>query len=139
MVSEYDFFKGISKLFTFNNIISLSGESGTGKTTFALCLIGNCLKNGEQCIWIQASEQFPIKRLDDLFESHPNKLDYLRENIFVIPKSHVIHTFHEQCGLIKNLLEETIILPDNVSLIVIDKISNNLRYEITKNNDIKNK
>ncbi len=136
MLSEHDFFNGITKLFTYNNIISVSGESGTGKTTLALYLVGNCLKDGEQCIWIQASEQFPIKRLDHIFEKHPKKLDSLRENIFVIPKNHIIHTYQEQCTLFQNLLVETAILPPNLRFIVVDNISHHLRYRISRYNDI---
>ncbi|NVM34417.1 MAG: hypothetical protein HWN81_02400 [Candidatus Lokiarchaeota archaeon] len=95
MLQESEFFEGMRKLFTYNNIFSVAGESGTGKTTLALYLVGNCLKEGEQCIWIQASEHFPIKRLDHLFENHPKRLDSLKENIFVIPKNHVIANYQE--------------------------------------------
>lgn len=132
MLSEYDFFKGITKLFTYHNIISISGESGTGKTTLALYLVGNCLKDGEQCIWIQASESFPIKRLAHLFKMHPEKLNSLRENIFVIPKNHVIHAYEEQCTLLQDLLVETKILPPNLRFIVFDNISHHLRFIITQ-------
>jgi len=94
------------------------------------------LQEGEQCIWIQASELFPIKRLDHLFEKHLKKLDSLRENIFVIPKNHVIHTYQEQCTLFQNLLIETAILPPNLRFIVVDNISHHLRYAISQYNDI---
>ncbi|MFX0155095.1 MAG: hypothetical protein ACFE9Q_11260 [Candidatus Hodarchaeota archaeon] len=137
MLLEHEIFKGITKLFTYNNIISVSGESGTGKTTLALSLVGNCLKDGEQCIWIQASEIFPIKRLEHIFKKHPNKLDYLRDNIYIIPKNHVIHTYQEQHSLIQNLLIESSILPPNLRFIVVDNISHHLRYWITQNEGIK--
>lgn len=136
MLSEQEFFKGITKLFSFNNIISVSGESGTGKTTLALYLVGNCLEEGEQCIWIQASEHFPIKRLANLFEKHPKKLESLRGNFFVIPKNHAIRTYQEQCTLLQNLLVETAILPPNLHFIVVDNISHHLRYAISQYNDI---
>lgn len=136
MLLEHEFFKGITKLFTYNNIVSVSGESGTGKTTLALYLVGNCLEEGEQCIWIQASELFPIKRLDPLFEKHPKKLNSLRENIFVIPKNRVIANYVEQCTLFQNLLIETAILPPNLRFIVVDNISHQLRYRISQYNDI---
>lgn len=136
MLLEPEFFKGIKKLFTYNNIVSVSGESGTGKTTLALYLVGNCLKDGEKCIWIQASEFFPIKRLNHLFEKQFNRLDSLKENIFVIPKNHVIHTYQEQCLLLQNLLRETAILPPNLRFIVVDNISHHLRYAISQYNDI---
>ena len=48
-------------------IISISGESGTGKTTLALQLVASALtREGltkNQAVWVQASEQFPKKRL----------------------------------------------------------------------------
>ena len=137
MLPEYDFLKGITKLFAYNNVVSISGESGTGKTTLALHIVGNCLEDEEQCIWIQASELFPIKRLSQLFKNYPERLDFLRENIFIIPKNHVIRTYEEQCNLLREFIAETTILPPNLRFIVVDNVSHHLRYAISKYNDIK--
>ena len=136
MLSDKRFLKGINKLFSYSSTLSISGESGTGKTTLALFLVGNCLNHEEQCIWIQASEIFPIKRLNQIFEATPDKLQYIKENIFILPQSHVIHTYQEQCGIFQILLSDETVLPPNLKFIVIDNISHHLRYEISQLSNI---
>jgi RecA/RadA recombinase len=136
MISKIQFLDGVKQLFSYGDPISISGESGTGKTTLALYLVGNCLKDGERCIWIQASELFPVKRLETLFEKQSDTLDYLRENIFVIPKDQVVHTYQEQCTLLQNIVSPSSILPPDLRFIVIDNISHHLRYRITHYNKI---
>jgi len=136
MLSKGSFLKDINKLFSYTPTLSISGESGTGKTTLALFLVGNCLNHEEQCIWIQASEIFPIKRLNQIFEATPDKLQYIKENIFILPQSHVVHTYQEQCGIFQSLLSDETVLPPNLKFIVIDNISHHLRYEISQLSNI---
>ena len=56
-------------------IISVSGESSTGKTTLALQLVASAIScesaGDDHCVWIQASEQFPKKRLRTFFKNSP--------------------------------------------------------------------
>lgn len=75
----------IASLFEVLNerrIISISGESGTGKTTLALQLISSGLTQEEssedKALWIQASELFPKKRLHSLYkkEQRRSKVDH---------------------------------------------------------------
>jgi len=114
MLLDKSFLKGINKLFSYSSTLSISGESGTGKTTLALFLVGNCLTHEEQCIWIQASEKFPIKRLSQIFERNPDRLEYVQNNIFVHPNTSIIHTYQEQCEVFRNLLSDETILPPNL-------------------------
>ena len=139
MVSEIKYVNGFKKLFLQEKIISLSGESGTGKTTFALYLVGNLLTSNKQvlssCIWVQASEAFPKKRLNQIFSCQPNKLQYINENIFIIPKHKPVNTYKAQAEILQMLFKPSCMLPPNLKFIVIDNISHHLRFKIAQNND----
>jgi len=89
----------------------------------------------DQCIWIQASEQFPKKRLRSLFKSYPDKVNYVLKNIFVAPGIKPFSNYQEQSAYFRRL--KTIIFPNNVKIIVIDNISHFLRYIIATNSDFK--
>ncbi|MFX1356702.1 MAG: AAA family ATPase [Promethearchaeota archaeon] len=118
-------------------IVSISGESGTGKTTLALQLVSSILLKTKpdqyQCLWFQASEKFPKKRLASMFKDKVNLLTYLVNNIFVIPDT-VIKTYSEQFNLLNQFEEKD--LPLDIKVIVIDNISHHLRYELSQKNDL---
>ncbi len=124
-----------------HKILNISGESGTGKTTFALQLVGNFLTHTytfeECCIWVQASEAFPIRRLSSMFNNFPGKFSYLQKNIFITPRNATLNTYFDQSQLLVNIINEHSNLPPNLRYIVIDNISYHLRYEISKYKDIK--
>ena len=129
------------KLMVRHKILNISGESGTGKTTFALQLVGNFLTHTytfeECCIWVQASEAFPIRRLSSMFNNFPGKFSYLQKNIFITPRNATLNTYFDQSQLLVNIINEHSNLPPNLRYIVIDNISHHLRYEISKYKDIK--
>jgi archaellum biogenesis ATPase FlaH len=141
MQSELDLFIGIQRLCSYHNILSISGESGTGKTTFILQLIGNLLtKNksyNDTCIWIQASEKFPLKRLTQIFEDNSQKLEYIKNNIYTIPLKGRIHTYEEETSVIKKIIDPNFIKPPFLKYLVIDNISHHLRYKLTHYNNSK--
>jgi len=113
-----------------NGLISIAGKSGTGKTTLALQFVSTLmtLENPyrNQCVWIQASEQFPKKRLRSLFESYPDKVDYVLKNIFVAPGIKPFSTYQGQSAYFRKL--KTVIFPNDARFIVIDNISHHLRF-----------
>jgi RecA/RadA recombinase len=135
MQSELDLFQGIQGLCSHHNILSISGESGTGKTTLALHLVGILLTKNEPyidtCIWIQASEKFPLKRLTQIFEDSSQKSEYVRNNIFTIPQKRPVHTYEEQSSIIKQIIDPRSTKPPFLKYIVIDNISHHLRYKLT--------
>ena len=67
------------------SVVSISGESGTGKTSFALYLVGNMVNSPSCCIWIQASEPFPKTRLEAMFRNDQEKTNYLLKNTLIAP------------------------------------------------------
>jgi len=135
----------ISSIFTLSQqnrrIISISGKSGTGKTTLSLQLASSILTRekpyNSSCIWIQASEQFPKKRLITLFKDYPGKIDYLLKNTFVFPRKKPFSNYREQSTFFSDL--RTFSLPSNARFMVIDNISHNLRHAISLITDIKRK
>lgn len=130
----------LKSLFLNKTVISVAGASGTGKTTLAQYLVGNCLTKSEPyedcCAWVQASESFPYKRLFKMFEGNKNELNYLKGNIFVIPKGSPCSSFDSLAELLRNIAKKDNLLPPNVKFIVIDNISHHLRYKISKYQDV---
>ena len=110
-------------------IVSISGASGTGKTTLALQLITSTLnsdKFDDQAVWIQASEQFPKKRLISLFHNFNGKSDTFLKKIFLFPTSTPFLTYEEQSTFLTTL-GSVVMLPFNTKYLVIDNISHHLR------------
>jgi archaellum biogenesis ATPase FlaH len=136
-IQTFEFLKGLEKLILKRSIVSISGESGTGKTTLALYLVGNLLKKEESCIWIQAGERFPIRRLEQLFKSSPNSKGIIKNNIFIIPKSKLFHSYEEQSLVLQKIVNPNTIIPPSLKFIVIDNISHHLRYEMTHCSNLK--
>ncbi len=136
MLSEINFFEGVKKLLSHHNILSISGKSGTGKTSLALQFVGKLLTLEEpytqSCIWIQANESFPVKRLRQILADYPEKLDYITENVFIIPQDNPIPTYLEQSSILQKIISPSTVVPPDLKCIVIDNISHHLRFEITQ-------
>jgi archaellum biogenesis ATPase FlaH len=111
-------------------IVSIMGESGTGKTTLALQFISKFMienrSQKQQCLWIQASEAFPKKRLQTMYQNEPEILSALLKNIFVMPGKKPFSNITTQSAFLREF--ETLTLPPNIKYIVIDNISHHLRY-----------
>ncbi|MFX0058441.1 MAG: hypothetical protein ACFE8J_09095 [Candidatus Heimdallarchaeota archaeon] len=127
----------IKKMILEKKIVSISGESGTGKTTLA-CQIATFLMLDTtpyhyQCLWVQASEYFPKKRLAIMFSKKDKEFQYITKNIFVIPGT-TIQTYQEQYDILTKFEKKN--LPPDIKIIVIDNISHHLRYEISQRKDI---
>ncbi len=141
MITQASVLNGFKKIFLGNKVVSISGESGTGKTTLAQYLIGNLLTISkpyeDYCFWIQASEAFSKKRLIKMFTSNSEKLRHLNNNILISPSNKACSSFSEQSELLRKISRKDYIFPPNLKFIVIDNISHHLRYEISKSNDIK--
>ena len=133
------YFSHIFDLSKNDGLISIAGKSGTGKTTLALQFVSTLMTiempYRDQCVWIQASEQFPKKRLRSLFKSYPDKVNYILKNIFVAPGIKPFSNYQEQSIYFRKL--KTTIFPNNVKIIVIDNVSHYLRYIIASNSDFK--
>jgi len=122
-------------------IISISGASSTGKTTLALQLVASALSCesdiDEHSVWIQASEQFPKKRLHTFFKSSPGKFDNLVKKIFLYPVTSPFLNYEDQSAFFTTL--GRIILPFNTKYLVIDNISHHLRLAASYCSNFKQK
>ena len=122
-------------------IISISGESGTGKTTLALQLIASGLSRegafDHQAVWIQASEVFPRKRLQALFRSSSGKSDSLLKKIFLYPGSTPFLSYEDQSTFLATLAG--VMLPYGTRYLAIDNISHHLRFAASCCSDVKQK
>ncbi|TXT57117.1 MAG: putative DNA repair and recombination protein RadB [Promethearchaeota archaeon] len=115
-------------------IVSISGESGVGKTTLAQQLVGSLIGQTEKtCIWIQASERFSKTRFKTLF---PKCYPKLLEEFFIAPSYGIFQSFGEQSEFFKRLHQGEMMLPPNAKYLVIDNISHHLRYEVLREKNI---
>jgi len=138
MLNQIEYLSQIKKLFNRNRIISISGESGTGKTTLALQLVSNFMTEKapfkKQCLWIQASEVFPKKRLNVMFKENSEKLKFLKENTYVFPCKKPFSNYAEQYKILENI--ENLAFPPYLKYIVVDNISHHLRHSVFNSEDI---
>ena len=136
MISSNTFIQSFATLLDKNKILSISGPSGTGKTTLALYLVGSLLGtmdyNEDCCAWVQASETFSMRRLETIFQANSNLLEYLKANFHVIPGRNHCKSLSEQENIICNLFQNDNSLPPFTRFIVVDNISHYLRFEISE-------
>ncbi|MFW9930230.1 MAG: hypothetical protein ACFFD1_12620 [Candidatus Thorarchaeota archaeon] len=134
-------FKGFNTFITRHNIVSIIGESSTGKTTLALQLITNLMSRNKnlnkEAIWIQASEKFPKKRLITMYQNQPEVASTLLKRIYVIPKEKTFSGISSQSNFFKNV--KNLVLPPEVKYIVIDNISHHHRFAQANISDFKEK
>ncbi|KKN25171.1 hypothetical protein LCGC14_0887540 [marine sediment metagenome] len=116
-------------------IVNISGESGTGKTSFALYLVSQLLQNEEYCIWINASEPFPKRRLEIMYKNHQRQLKEKLSQFFVAP-SKVFPTIDDQSTFLRDLYSNGFPFPPSTRFIVIDNISHHLRFSVSQLNEI---
>ena len=135
--------RSIEDLFHNNTLISISGKSGTGKTSLSLYLVGKFLTSTQpyegSCVWIQASESFSKKRLGTLFSKNKEQLMYLTNNIFVTPGHGPFNSYQQQVEKLERFSKKDFLLPPDVKFIVIDNISHHLRFQFSLLSDIKEK
>jgi ABC-type dipeptide/oligopeptide/nickel transport system ATPase component len=132
-------FDRVREIMADNKIISIIGESSTGKTTLALQLVTTLMTLNEninkQTIWVQASEKFPKRRLITMYQEHQEVISILLQNIFIFPKINPFSNISSQSKFLKNF--HSLILPPETRYIVIDNISHHLRFAQANISDLR--
>ena len=124
----------LRKINAFKGILSIWGDFGVGKTTFALQAVINTVKNNENVIYIYTKPNLPFEKLFFLSKGSEELLD----KITIINPIN----FKDLYNIIFNL--EFLILrkldnkDDRFNLIIIDSITNLYRLEINQDNKEKN-
>jgi hypothetical protein len=131
--------KIISELISRFLLINLYGKAGTGKTTYALQLLGDLLLNSNSkhnyAIWMQAYESFPKKRLKAMYGHRNTLFEYLQNHVLIIPKKPQ-KDYYALSKLLLNFSSQKVPIASQTKVIIIDNISHHLRYEISKYTDI---
>ena len=138
MLVEGRILAGISSILQKITVVNISGESGTGKTSFALYLVSQLLQNEEYCIWIQASESFPKKRLETMYGKNRKRLDTILNQVFIAP-DRCFATYDAQSEFMVKINHENYLFPPNLQFIVIDNISHHLRFKLSQVSEISEK
>ncbi|MHA2392573.1 MAG: hypothetical protein ACXAEX_11575 [Promethearchaeota archaeon] len=130
--------KSFSEIFSQGTVISISGASGTGKTSLALYLIAEILKKSESSIWIQASEPFPKSRLESMYNAQRTKLKFLLSQIYIAPGK-IFSSYPNQFHFLEKFVSDEYIYPPDLRFLVIDNISHHLRFYLSTMTEIKDK
>jgi len=119
-------------------MIQVSGDPGSGKSTFVQFLVGHLISNKENlssALWVNAGTPFSYKRLEDNFKDTPEKLPYIKSNIFLTN----ISTYKKQQHLVNELSTIENFFPLNAKFLIFDSISRNFRLKLMEFEEIKNK
>ncbi|KKM88355.1 hypothetical protein LCGC14_1259590 [marine sediment metagenome] len=138
MLSQNKILEGLQEILDKITVVNLSGASGTGKTSLALYLAGQLLGDDHYCIWVQASEPFPTKRLETMYGNNQNRLSVLKNQILVAPDK-CFATFDAQSKFMVKITHKNYLFPPDVQFIVIDNISHHLRFRFSKVREIREK
>ena len=126
----------LEKLISNHSVASISGESGTGKTSFTIYTVGSLINDPSCCVWIQASEMFPKNRLKAMFQGDGDKANYLLKNILIGPQR-PFQSYSDQLSFFLPFIDS--LFPPDLKFIVIDNISHHLRYELSSKTEIREK
>lgn len=97
-------------------VIHFYGDPGAGKTTFAMQIIVNIIKQGWRAIWVDCNGAFSISRFKTLLNDQKN----LSSLIYVRPSS-----FQNQTQILQQLQYHL----DRIGIIVVDPITHFYRVE----------
>lgn len=128
----------LEKLISNHSVVSISGASGTGKTSLSLYLIGNLVEDPSCCVWIQASESFPKARMTSMLGDAKEQIEYVLQNTYIIPKR-PFESYSDQVTFFLPFVSGDTIFPPDLQFIIIDNISHHLRYELSTTTDITEK
>ena len=102
--------------FRKDSLLHFFGEPGAGKTTFAMQIMTNIMREGWKGIWVDSNAAFSL----DKFAGIVGDTSFVKNLIVVQPKS-----FQHQTQILQNLK----FYLDHVGIIVVDAITSHYRAE----------
>lgn len=135
-ISEREMLKRFNWAFQQYELVQVSGKAGSCKTNLTVFLISRLLKVNETCVWVQASDTFPMKRLEQMNQSNINRLKVLKEKIILVPDKGTITTIPHQKQILQELTDIYLDIDPNLKYVVIDNISHHLRYHLSLETEI---
>ncbi|MFX0080253.1 MAG: hypothetical protein ACFE94_00720 [Candidatus Hodarchaeota archaeon] len=118
----------------FKGIISVWGDFGVGKTTFAIQTSLNSIKNGNKIVYIYSKPKFPYEKVNRIFKDSKEALDKIT---FIIPDNfNDLHNivFNLEYLILRNLNEAN----NHYNLIIIDSLTDLYRLELNRERKDKN-
>jgi RecA/RadA recombinase len=112
----------------FKGIISVWGDFGVGKTTFAMQTSMNSIKNENRIIYIYSKPAIPYEIINRLFQ---NSIEFLDKISFIFPNNFEdLHNivFNLEYLILRNLNETN----NQITLIVIDSLTDLYRLELNR-------
>src|SRR3989344_3595690 len=109
-----------------NEITTVYGPPGSGKTTLAMAISFNYLKQGKKVLFLDSEQTFSIDRFLNIIK------DKKLLDAFLLTR---IGSFKEQQMQINNLYK----IKNNLSLIVVDTIGNHYRTLVKSKPDLANR
>ncbi len=100
------------------HVILLTGNTGTGKSTFGMQFLFDGLENGEHSLFVNLEE--PLKQVKKTAESHGWDLDsYVEEGLLEFLTPNLIDTYPDKfLYQVENIIEES-----NIERMVLDSVS----------------
>ena len=102
--------------FRKDSLLHFFGEPGAGKTTFAMQIMANIMREGWKGIWVDSNAAFSLEK----FAGIVGNTAFVKNLIVVQPKS-----FHQQTQILQNVK----LYLDHVGIIVVDAITYHYRSE----------
>jgi RecA/RadA recombinase len=116
------------------NIISVWGDFGVGKTTFALQTSYNTNRNGNKSIYVFTKPTFPYEKINKIMQGSKEHLDSI--SFIRLEKFNDLHNmvFNLEFLILKNLNKKD----NQYKLIVIDSLTDLYRLELNREKKDKN-
>ncbi len=115
-----------------DGIFSIWGNFGVGKTTYALQIALNTIKNDKNVLFFYTKPNLPIDKINNLFKPQHNVITQKKKNFILIYLKDFDNlykiSFNLEFLFLKNLIEEK-----SISLIIIDSITDLYRLNLNIN------
>ncbi|MBD3196472.1 MAG: hypothetical protein GF317_15540 [Candidatus Lokiarchaeota archaeon] len=123
--------KKLEAYFPINNIISIFGEFGVGKTTLCLQIIENLISKNQKIFYLYTKPKIPINRINDILNGKKNYADIDKLNLIKISKFEDLYDFVFKLENLLLLEEKSKGITRNITkLLIIDSLTDLYKLEL---------